>query len=70
MVKYKERYCWNCAKHTTQEYVGSEGDYRGTGIGRIALAIGTLGISETLCHKWYWKCTECNKVDYSQFNDE
>lgn len=66
MVKYKERYCWKCAEHTTHEYVGSEGDYKGFGLARMILAIGTLGMSETNCRKWYWRCTKCNSIDSTE----
>ena len=62
MLKVEKSWCSECCELTTHNYIGSKGDFEGTGFARGILAIASLGISETVCRKKYWQCSKCGKV--------
>lgn len=62
MKKCKDIWCNECGKSQVHEHYGSHGDYEGFGPACIIIAIGSIGISETMCRDHYWKCTKCDNV--------
>lgn len=62
MLKVDKKYCSECGKRTTHNYIGSKGDFEDLGLLRVIMAISTLGISETLCRDKYWQCSKCGEI--------
>lgn len=64
MSKRKVMFCWDCCEDTVHEFINKETVADGTGPGRVALAIMSLGLSEwgpTVTR--YWRCTKCGNID-------
>ena len=63
MLKVDKKWCSECGKRTTHNYIGSKGDFEDLGlIIRGIMVISSLGITETLCRDKYWQCTKCGDI--------
>ena len=68
MLRVEKKWCSECCERTNHNYVGSKSDYEGLGIARAILAVGSLGISETVCRDKYWQCCKCGVYRRSHGN--
>ena len=62
MAKIDKKWCSKCRKSTYHKYAGSKSDYEGLGLARVVLAVGSLGISETVTRDRFWQCSECGAI--------
>ncbi len=65
-MQIKTKYCSGC--HHTQKHIKigreSVGENMGGAVRGIA-AIVSLGLTEALTHRTYWKCMECGSITTS-----
>lgn len=62
MAKFEEKYCDECDEYRMHKKVGSKSEFEGLGPARVVLAVGSLGISETICREKFWQCTRCGNI--------
>ena len=62
MLKVDKKYCKECGKRTTHNYVGSKSDFEGLGFIRSIVTVSTLGISESVGRNKYWQCSKCGEI--------
>lgn len=62
MSKAKVKYCNKCRKETIHSFLSKDTIADGMGLIRAVIAIGSLGVSESLEAKKYYRCTRCAKI--------
>lgn len=58
----KIRHCHKCHKDTIHTFVAKDAMCEGFGIGRVLVAICSLGVSETVGVDRYYQCQECGEI--------